>query len=61
MFTWSNETEATRMRTKKESVKFPNSVTPKTHLKVGIVGGVNQPSFAKFSMLHYMADWEIQA
>ena len=35
MFTWSNETETIRMRTKKESVKFPNSVTPKTHLKVG--------------------------
>ena len=50
MFTWSNETEATRMRTKKESVKFPNSVTPKTHLKVGIVGGVNIPS-QSFTML----------
>ena len=34
MFTWINQTETSRKRTKLESVKFPNSISPKTHMKV---------------------------
>ena len=34
MFTWKNDSETSRQRTKVESVRFPNSITPKTHLKV---------------------------
>ena len=34
MFTWTNNLETSRLRTKIESVKFPNSITPKTHIKV---------------------------
>ena len=36
MFTWKNESETSRQRTKMESVRFPNSITPKTHVKVFI-------------------------
>ena len=34
MFTWRNETETSRRRTKVEAVQFPSSVGPKTHIKV---------------------------
>lgn len=34
MFTWRNETETSRRRTKVESVKLPSCVGPKTQVKV---------------------------
>ena len=34
MFTWRNDTETFRQRTKLESVKLPSCVGPKTHVKV---------------------------
>ena len=34
MFTWEDEVESWRVRTRQEAVRFPTSLAPKTQLKV---------------------------
>ena len=52
LFTWKDESEACRVRTRQEAVRFPTSVGPKTQVKVMTVvhkGIIEMPFTARFT------------
>ena len=52
MFTWQDESETWRARTRQEAVRFPTSVAPKTQVKVMTVvhkGVIEMPFTARFT------------
>ena len=52
MFTWQDESETWRVRTRQEAVRFPTSLAPKTQLKVMTVvhkGIIEMPFTARFT------------